>query len=303
MNATRTKHLPLPALSAVAAMLWLCVLAGWAGDANTPRECDANASTTQPSLDPTVAKVLKRMEEAGDYRTIRSDIVYEVYDRLEGTREVRKGAVYHAKGDPNDPNAPDRFAVHFNTLKRNKGPAIRERIRYAFDGQWFTIAKERVKQIHRIQVARKGQAVEPMRLGRGPFPLPFGQKAEDMVRFFEIDTREAKESDPNGTSYLELVTKRRYREHLNFLKLEMWIDDQTHRPVKIVSHQGDPTKKRRWSRRKELRRRDIVKRTTVTFDEVKTGVTLSEDLFRPEKRRGWKLIVKPLKKSGGAIAP
>jgi hypothetical protein len=287
----------LTCLAAAGALCLGASIATAGGDANNPAPTDANSATTQPSLDPAVAKVLDGMENAGDYRSIQAEIVYQVYDRLEGTREIRKGAVYHARGDANDPNAPDRFAVHFNTLKRNKGPAIRERIRYAFDGQWFTIAKARVKQIHRIQVARKGQHVEPMRLGRGPFPLPFGQKREDMVRFFEIETRDAKESDPNGTAYLELTTKPRYRPHMNFLKLEMWVDRKTHRPVKIVSHQGDPTKKRRWSRRKEIRRRDIIKRTTVTFNDVKTGGKLPEDIFRPEKQRGWKLIVKPLKKA------
>lgn len=278
-------------------VLQLASLGASAADPNATTTQPADANAAQPKLDPAVAKILEGMESAGTYRTIRANIVYQVYDRLEGTREIRKGTVVHAKGDPNDPNATDRFAVHFNTLQRNKGPAIRERIRYAFDGQWFTIAKERVKQIHRIQVARKGQRVEPMRLGRGPFPLPFGQKTEDMVRFFELDTREPTHSDPNGTAYIELVTKPRYRQHVNFLKLEMWIDRDTHRPVKIVSHQGDPTKKQHWARRKTLRRRDIVKRTTVTFDDVEINAELDEDLFRPEKKRGWKLIVKPLKKA------
>ncbi|MFP4139625.1 MAG: LolA family protein [Phycisphaerae bacterium] len=287
----------LTMLLAAAGILQLGALGASANDPNTPTTQPSDANAAKPKLDPAVAKILDGMESAGTYRTIRANIVYQVYDRLEGTREIRKGTVYHAKGDPNDPNATDRFAVHFNTLQRNKGPAIRERIRYAFDGKWFTIAKERVKQIHRIQVARGGQRVEPMRLGRGPFPLPFGQKTEDMVRFFELDTRDPKSSDPNGTSYIELVTKPRYRRHVNFLKLEMWIDRRTNRPVKIVSHQGDPTKKKHWARRRELSRRDIIKRTTVTFDDVKTNVEIDKDLFRPEKKRGWKLIVKPLDKA------
>ena len=262
-------------------------LTGDDGDANAPttRPCP----TTLPSVDPAVSEILSQMEKAADYRNIRSDLTYQVYDRLEGSTETRTGWVIH---QPADGNAPGQFAVHFETLQRDKKPKVRERIDYAFNGQWLTIAKEKVKQVHRVQVAGKGEQIEPMRLGRGPFPMPFGQSVPDMVRFFEISTRDASSSDPNGTVYLELVTRPAKRAHVNFLKLEMWLDTKTHRPVKIISHQGDPTRK---VTRDRILRRDIVKRTTVTFEDTKTNVELPEDVFKPAAQRGWKVIIEPLK--------
>ncbi len=264
--------------------------AGWTSPGNAPPHPADTTATTRPAVEPKVRKILDAMEAASDYKNIRAELTYTVYDRLEGTRETRTGWVAHK---PADANATAQFAIHFETLQRDKKPRVRERIDYAFDGQWLTVAKEKVKQVHRIQVAGKNQPIEPMRLGRGPFPMPFGQKVGDMLRFFDISTRDPREGDPNGTVYLELVTRPKMRPYVNFLKLEMWLDKETHRPVKLTSHQGDPTRK---IRRKRILRRDIFKQTTVTFANTKKDVDLADDVFRPEAKRGWKVIVEPLKK-------
>ena len=66
--------------------------------------------------------------------------------------------------------------IAFETLRQGAGRKIRAKVDYAFDGQWFTVAKHRIRQMTRYQVAVKGEHVEPMRLGKGPFPLPFGAR-------------------------------------------------------------------------------------------------------------------------------
>ncbi|MFP4054931.1 MAG: LolA family protein [Phycisphaerae bacterium] len=277
----------------LAAALAMVTATGLADDTTTTRPSDPNATASKlPDVEPGVRRILEAMEKAAGYKNIRAELTYKVYDRLEGSSETRSGWVIHKPADP-DANAPAKFAIHFETLQRDKKPRVRERIDYAFDGRWLTVAKEKVKQVHRIQVAGKNQRIEPMRLGRGPFPMPFGQKVDDMLRFFDISTRDPRSTDPNGTAYLELVTRPEMRPYVNFLKLEMWLDRKTNRPVKLVSHQGDPTRK---VRRKRILKRDIFKRTTVTFGETKTNVDLPEDTFRPEAKRGWKVIVEPMKK-------
>ena len=60
---------------------------------------------------------------------------------------------------------------------------------WAFDGQFLTEVKHRIKQQTRYQLAAEGQKIEPMRLGKGPFPLPFGQKVEEVVKYFDVTSR------------------------------------------------------------------------------------------------------------------
>ena len=45
------------------------------------------------------------------------------------------------------------------------------------------------------QVAEAGQKVNPFEIGRGPFPLPFGQKTADVLKNFDVSTRPPQAGD------------------------------------------------------------------------------------------------------------
>jgi hypothetical protein len=163
-------------------------------------------------------------------------------------------------------------------------------IEYAFDGAWFTVAKHKLKQMTRYQAAAEGERVNPLKLGRGPFPLPLGQKAEEVIRHFHVTTRPPRASDPNHTDYLYLRTRDRYVDQMAFRSVQMWVDRKTNLPAKIRSR--DKSRKR----------------ITVTFSDLATGVKLSDEVFhipRPSSRAGWSYEVKrletkkPARPSGG----
>jgi hypothetical protein len=189
---------------------------------------------------------------------------------------------------------PGRFAIHFDTVRRGLARKIRGRLvpeykltvrdelHYAFDGQWFTIVKTKARQITRKQLARNGQRVQPLRLGEGPFPMPFGQAPRDVLAYFDPELVAPVKGDPNNADHLRLITKWRRRKELDFLMLELWIDRDTKLPVKMHAVHG-----------KRLRRPS--KTTTVAFSDIRTDVDLPDRLFHPPSRPGYSETKVPLK--------
>lgn len=234
------------------------------------------APTTAPSADPAAVKILKRLEAAGQkYKTIRADLVYRLVNRRLGDSETRTGWVaYQAKA----PKAPAKFRVAFRTLQQGRGAKLLARVDFAFDGTWLTHKKHRIRQMTRYQLAAEGETADPLKLGKGPFPLPFGQQADDVLKYFKAATRAPKESDPKDTDVLELVTRAAFAKELNVSRMEVWVDRKTHLPVKVVSHDAGKNE------------------TTVTFRDVETDVKLSDDVFLLPWVPGWRREVRPFKK-------
>ncbi len=238
---------------------------------------------TQQTTDPEAMKILENLEAAGaEHQALRAELKYEVIDRLTGDSEEREGKVFF-RGQSDE--EPEKFRISFRTLRQAGGPRIAERVDYAFDGKWLTVARHRTKQMTRYQVVPDGEQARPMELGRGPFPIPFGQRAEDVVRHFHVSTRDRKEDEPEGTDYLKLVTRDEYAEQIAFTQLEMWVCEQRHLPVKLIS-------------------RDKNERiTTAGFEEIETDVELDDDIFHLPRPAGWQYSEERLEQSGGPQMP
>ena len=259
-------------------------------DANAPAAPTTTASPTTTTSAPAEAlseeamKILRELEAAGDkYRTIRSGLDYEVVNLVLGDSEKRTGWVAYSKGD--DDKTPTRFRVTFEKCKLGVGAESNELVDYATsDGQWLTVVKHKIKNITLYQLAAEGQKVDLWRIGKGLFPLPFGQKAADMVKYFMPTTRPPVESDPNGTIYLRLVTRPQYDAELPTTRMEMWIDAKTYLPVR-------------------LKNRDKNKAvTTVTFKDITTNKAVDEGVFRIPHPIGYEVIRRPFGNEG-AVAP
>jgi hypothetical protein len=269
-------------------LILLAVAPAPAADANAPAVITTATSPTTTTSAPAeavseeVMNILRELEAAGDkYRTIRSDLDYEVVNLTLGDSEKRTGWVAYSKGDD---KTPTRFRVTFEKCRLGAGAEFQDQVDYAFDGQWLTVAKHKIKNITLYQLAAEGQKVEPLRIGKGPFPLPFGQKAADMVKYFIPTTRAPVESDPNGTIYLRLVTRPQYVEELPATRMEMWIDAKTYLPVRLKSRDKNKAV------------------TTVTFKDIRTNKAVDENFFRIPHPIGYEVIRRPLDRQG-AVAP
>jgi len=215
----------------------------------------------------TVDAILDGLEQAGRaYPQIAADIRYHVDQPMTGDTELRTGSVkFQRAGDDN----PSRFYVNFETLKLGSGATLRDRVEYAFDGRWVTIAKHRITQMTRFEVAAEGESVDAFKLGEGPFPVPFGQEAEAMRQAFEISLLPLRQADPAGTERLLLVPRPERQEEMNFTRIELWVDRATDLPVRIVTRDTS---------------RNL---TTVDFENIDTERTFAPGDFRLPRQIGW----------------
>jgi hypothetical protein len=240
------------------------------------------APTSAPAVAPAVMKILKGLEAAGrTYATIRATADYEVVNRSLGDSEARTGWVAYRGADPNA-KAPAKFHIRFETLKLGAGRKIRARREFIFDGEWLADLNHRTKAITLFQLAAKGQPIQPLRIGKGPFPLPFGQKVADVLEHFECSTRPPTQYDPNDTVFLRLTRRPKHAKTVAAERVDLWIDRKTHLPVKVKSRDDS---------------RNI---TTVVFKDVRTNRKEDEKLFVIPKKPGWQRVVRPLK---GGDAP
>jgi len=233
-----------------------------------PATSTAPSSTSAPAVAPAVLKILADQEAAGNkYATVRAQLNMKVVDRRVGDSEERTGWVVYQKAGK---ETPSRFRVHFDTLQQGAGPRRAQKLDYAFDGNWLSIAKHNVKQMHRLQVVTKGQKASPMRIGQGPLPLPFGQKASDVLEYYEAETRPVAKDEPAGTKYLKLSARKEHYRKLDVVRIEMWLNDKTHLPAKLVARD----KKN--------------KVTTAIFTKVKTNETIdTKKVFELPTPGGW----------------
>jgi outer membrane lipoprotein-sorting protein len=121
----------------------------------------------------------------------------------------------------------------------------------------------------------------PLKLGEGPFPLPFGQETAEVLRLFTVQTRAARDGEPVNSDYLKL-TPRDQGPQGETLYVEMWVDRESRLPVKIASRGKDK------------------KTITTAFEKIKTGVKLDDKTFLMEKPPGrWQYEVKLLENAEG----
>jgi len=229
---------------------------------------------TQPADDPQALPLLEKLEAAREaYPAMQASIVYTVKDYRLGDSERRTGTMKLQWGRE---KTSDRFYIGFDTLRQGEGRPIAAKLEYAFDGKWLTEAKHRIKQMTRYQVVAEGRKAEPLRVGRGPFPMPVGQKAADVLKYFRAFTREPREEDPPGTAYLRLMRRPEHADRISAVRVEIWLDTKTGLPVRLVSRDA---------------KRNV---TTVEFSEHNTKAEFDEKTFHLPRPIGWKYSIQPL---------
>lgn len=221
--------------------------------------------TTAHAQSADVEVVLDRLERAGQkVEDLTANVRHEVFDLLIEDLQVKNGEIRYRRAQPNA-----QFMVRFDRL-RQEGVVIEKKEWFVFDGRWLTEAREQTQQIVKREIVAEGERIDPFRLGEGPFPLPFGQKKQEMLEHFEITLAPPSPDQPPQTDHLRCVPRPDTRMADEYGQLELWVDRSLDLPVKIVADQKKDNK-----------------RVTVTFADMKlnTGVAGSTFEFKPPP--GW----------------
>lgn len=223
----RLKHLIAAALLAVPA--WACSeqpppLVNPVG-ADAPAPADV-AAVGELTIDQILDKLDQRGQnlEAFDARVEMTET--EVALQLGSTRA---GRVWFQRTDA---QGGGRLRVNFE--KKLTGDTLADdRKEYLLADGWLT-DRDYVKRIEvRRQVLRPGEKMNLLKLGEGPFPLPIGQKKEEVKRHFDVRKIAPAKGDPAGSIHLVLKTKPDSSFAGKFKAIDVWIDPKTDMPVRI----------------------------------------------------------------------
>lgn len=125
--------------------------------------------------------------ESGDegLRALSAPVRYIKTFGLAGDTHTREGRLYFTAEPAQGEAAPVRtFAVWFDSL-RIGDRLHRQTEAHIFDGRWYVERHEKDKRIVKREVVAPGDRTDPLRLGEGPFPIPLGQRKNEILARFD----------------------------------------------------------------------------------------------------------------------
>lgn len=249
--------------------------------------CDTPPADTVVPPSP-VVQWLDKLEARGkDLHSLAADVVYIKANELTGD-EVRTGKVdYRAVAKPEHPSA--RFVVDFQRLIIDNA-ARNVRRQFVFDGSWLVEKDHERKFFQKRQIVAPGEAFDPLDID-GPFPVPIGQKREEIMSRFDVtiieDDNAAELAKSLGLDapplHLRLVPKAddaNVQGRKNFQRVDLWIDRDRLVPVQVTTKEKAST-------------------TTVTLRKVVLDKADNDDAFDttpPKAGEGWRVEISPWKK-------
>ncbi|MSR69451.1 MAG: hypothetical protein EXS17_03805 [Phycisphaerales bacterium] len=126
---------------------------------------------------------MNQLEEQG--RTLRdftASATMEKFEALTEEREIRRGRVVVVGSS----GAERQIAIIFDETIDSTGRGSTDSRRFIFSAGWLSEFDVERKQLIRRQLARAGEAFDPLRVGEGAFPVPLGQPKADVLREFAV---------------------------------------------------------------------------------------------------------------------
>jgi outer membrane lipoprotein-sorting protein len=148
---------------------------------------------------------------------------------------------------------------------------------YTLDNGLLTERDYQAKRETRQQVLKPGQKLDLFKLGQGPFPLPLGQKRQNVLTLFDVQKMDPAKDDPPATVHLQLTPKAGTQFASQFKTIDIWVDTASAMPRRIQTE-------------------DVNQTTTRTTDltDVKINGGLSDkDFAQPPAPSGWDTIEGP----------
>jgi outer membrane lipoprotein-sorting protein len=179
--------------------------------------------SAQSSID----EILDALDVRGQNLTgFTADVKLAETDAATGDQSVRSGKVWYQSGPPG------RIRVYFDK-KESNGKTSEDKIEYLLTGTDLIDRTYRTRTQVTRHILKPGQQVNLLKLGEGRFPLPVGQKKEDVHAAFEVKKIEPKNEDPADTIHVQLNPKSGSGFERQFKSLDVWVDAKDHMPRRM----------------------------------------------------------------------
>ncbi len=205
----------------------------------TPQPAATRPSAVSPATmpskpssgDPKIDAILDRLEEKGRaIKGLSCKLTYKfvTVEPVEDS-QIKEGELLYAVDQPNS-----KFLIRFDRLIAEGVSAERPEY-FLFDGQWLIERNDKARTIIRRQVVRPGEEIDPFKLGKGPFPLPFGQKREDILKNFKVGAERFELGNPANTDHLRCVPLPDTELAARYSRVDMYVHRDLELPVRIVT--------------------------------------------------------------------
>lgn len=180
-----------------------------------------------------IDEILTAQQKQSDgLKDIRCAVQFTEDDRVNLSRRTKSGRIAF-KFTSSNPN----FMIHFDKVVVDDVLGRQEW--YLFDGRWLYTALERIKQVTKQEVVREGERIDLFDLEKAPFPLPFGQKKETILRNFNVSLVPPAAGDPPDTDHLMCLPKPESPMYRKYDSLEFFIRRDMHMPGRIIATKND----------------------------------------------------------------
>jgi outer membrane lipoprotein-sorting protein len=175
-----------------------------------------------------VEGILTALQNRSDgLQDIRCEVRFVEEDRVNLTKRTKAGRILFLMTQPNA-----QFLIHFD--KTETDDVLGRQEWYLFDGRWLYQTLERVEQVTKQEVARAGEKLDLFDIEKAPFPVPFGQNREKILRNFDVNLVAPAAGDPPNTDHLVCTPKKDSRLARKYDKLELFVDRELYLPTRIV---------------------------------------------------------------------
>jgi len=180
-----------------------------------------------------IDEILTQLQHrSDDLKDIRCEVRFVEDDRINLTQRTKFGAILFLMTKPNP-----HFLIHFQ--KTETDGVLGKQEWYLFDGQWLYQAVERTAQITKQEVAEPDKEFDLFDLEKAPFPLPFGQKRETILRNFDVTLAAPAPGNPANTDHLICIPKADSRLYRKYEQLDLFVHREIHLPSRIVVTKND----------------------------------------------------------------
>jgi len=232
---------------------------------------NAQPPTSQPTTDAAVTKVsdhasvdeiLDALDARGrDLKDFSADVSLTTTDTTLGEATKRSGTIVFQNAESG--NA--RIHIIFDTL--DDGQRIKkQKTEYLLLDEYLFDRNYTKKQEVKRQLRKKGEQINLLKLGEGPFPLPIGQPKSEVHAQFEverIDQEPAGITPPPNSTHLRLTPRAGTRMARQFPTIDVWVDTTHHMPVRI-----------------EVPDKNLTSINTTDLTNVKINAGVAEDAFK-----------------------
>lgn len=279
-----TRHTLIAGLAVIATITAIPTAAPVASATDAASKPASQPATTSAPADntlaPAVAAILDRLEKRGDLiDSIEARIEYVKIDPVLDDKQEYKGLLRFKKLEPNP-----RFFIQFDSF-RHEGIVKQTKQWHVFDGQWYIEARESTKTIVRNEIVRPGETVEAFKVGKGPFPLPFGQKKVDIVKHFTVKLVAPTAKDPPNCDHLQCTPRPDTEMAGRYDTVDFFIDRKLDLPVRV-----ETTEKQEGNR------------ILASFEDVKVNSGIVESQLNLPELKDYQIDTHPLREPS-ALAP